>query len=56
VSATNIVVLRIRCSGDYLKLAGEIRLEVSSFPREKSELDERKLAIDGLRYVRELKV
>jgi hypothetical protein len=33
-----------------------VREKVASFLGEKSETDERKLAIDGLRYVRELKI
>jgi len=33
-----------------------VREKVASFLGEKSETDERKLAIDGLRYVRGLKI
>ena len=33
-----------------------VREKVARFLGEKSETDERKLAIDGLRYVRELKI
>jgi hypothetical protein len=33
-----------------------VREKLSSFLGEKSETDERKLAIDGLRYVRGLKI
>jgi hypothetical protein len=33
-----------------------VREKVASFLGEKSETDERKLAIDGLRYVRRLKI
>jgi hypothetical protein len=33
-----------------------VREKVSSFLGEKSETDEQKLAIDGLRYVRDLKI